>query len=54
VTLVTDAGGANPNDACQAITNAGAIAGKIALIDRRQLQLHAQGGGPRRQRAPSP
>jgi len=34
VTLVTDAGGANPNDACQAITNAGAIAGKIALIDR--------------------
>jgi len=34
VTLVTDGVGPNPNDACQAITNAGAIAGKIALIDR--------------------
>ena len=34
VVLVTDAGGASVNDACDAITNAGAIAGNIALIDR--------------------
>jgi hypothetical protein len=34
VVLVTDAGGLNPNDACDAITNAAAIAGNIALVDR--------------------
>src|SRR5262245_9084095 len=34
VVLVQDAGGVSPNDGCEAITNAAAIAGNIALIDR--------------------
>jgi hypothetical protein len=48
VTLVTD-GVAPPNDACQAITNAGAIAGKIALIDRGLCNFEGcRGAGGRR------
>lgn len=34
VVLVTDAGASDPNDACESITNSGALSGKIALIHR--------------------
>src|SRR5262249_30487797 len=34
VVQLVDAGGTNPNDGCEAITNAAALAGNIALIDR--------------------
>ena len=34
VVLADDGAGVNPNDGCEAIVNAGAIAGNIALIDR--------------------
>lgn len=34
IVVATDAGGASTTDACTAITNGGAVAGKIAIVDR--------------------